>query len=161
MSDTNRLEQFIVSQDIYGYAVGVNYKGSGVFQTRLGALCTIITYTLMIVNLTNLLIAFTDGSKQEEKIQSIEFDTWNSDRFDITDNSMTISYILWPPIDSRIGRLRSLQMHENQVSTIEQGNCSDEFMEATDSYWLKRLTEEEYAGYRPHITCLLDSENEK
>ena len=52
-------------------------------------------------------------------------------------------------------------MYENQVYTIEQGTCSDEYMEAADSYWLERLTEEEYAGYRPNITCLLDSENEK
>ena len=34
-------------------------------------------------------------------------------------------------------------------------------MEAADSYWLERLTEEDYAGYAPYLTCLLDSENEK
>ena len=34
-------------------------------------------------------------------------------------------------------------------------------MEAADSYWLSRLTEEQYARYRTEIKCLLDSENEK
>ena len=65
---TTKLEQFLVSQDIFGHAVGVNYKGSSTFQTRIGALCTFSAYLLMIVNVVNLMIAFNDGSRQEEKI---------------------------------------------------------------------------------------------
>ena len=74
---------------------------------------------------------------------------------------MVISYLIWPPIDPSIGRLQSKQLYENQLSIIEQGDCSDEMMEAADSYWLSRLTEEQYAYYRLEIKCLLDSENEK
>ena len=33
--------------------------------------------------------------------------------------------------------------------------------EAADNYWLSRLTEEQYAYYRPEINCLLDSEDKK
>ena len=60
---TKQIDQFLVSQDIYGHAIGVNYKGSGVYQTWLGAICTLITYSLMLLNLTNLMTAFSDGSK--------------------------------------------------------------------------------------------------
>ena len=34
------------SFDIYGHAVGVNYKGNGVYRTRLGAAVTLVTYAL-------------------------------------------------------------------------------------------------------------------
>ena len=64
----SKLEQFLVSQDIYGHAVGVNYRGSSSFQTRMGALCTFVTYLLMLTYIINLTVAFNDGSRQEEKI---------------------------------------------------------------------------------------------
>ena len=70
----------MVSQDIYGHAVGVNYRGRSSFQTRMGALCTISTYLLLMVNMVNLFIAYNDGSRQEEKVQSLHFDMWNSGR---------------------------------------------------------------------------------
>ena len=48
---------------MYGHAIGVHYRGSDAYQTRLGALCTIVTYALMLVNLVTLSTAFNDGSK--------------------------------------------------------------------------------------------------
>ena len=58
-----RFEEIFVSQDIYGYAIGVNYRGRGAYQTRLGGLCTLVTYVLIIVNAVSIMIAFNDGSK--------------------------------------------------------------------------------------------------
>ena len=63
MVKKGKLESFIVGQDMYGYAIGINYKGSGTFQTRLGAFCTFATYALILTNLITLIIAFNDGSK--------------------------------------------------------------------------------------------------
>ena len=68
MSKKTKLEQFLVSRDIYGHAVGVNYRGSGSYQTRMGAFCTLSTYLLMIIYMVNLMIAFNDGSRQEENV---------------------------------------------------------------------------------------------
>ena len=59
----SRLEDLILSQDMYGHAIGVHYRGSDAYQTRLGALCTLVTYALMLVNLITLSTAFSDGSK--------------------------------------------------------------------------------------------------
>ena len=60
-----RLEDIIVGQDMYGHVIGVHYKGSGSYQTKLGALVTFVTYTLMSINMVTLFMAFEDGSKQD------------------------------------------------------------------------------------------------
>ena len=62
-----RLEEIMVGQDMYGHVIGVHYRGSGSYQTKLGAFVTLATYVLMVVNMVTLLIAFKDGSKQDEK----------------------------------------------------------------------------------------------
>ena len=41
----------VVERDIFGHPIHVNYKGSDTYQTRIGALCTVVTYTLMVFNL--------------------------------------------------------------------------------------------------------------
>ena len=63
----NKLSDFLVGFDIYGHQIGVNYKGGGTFNTRLGALCTLVTYTLMLVNMSGLLIDWADDSRWEVK----------------------------------------------------------------------------------------------
>ena len=52
---------------MYGHVIGVHYRGSGSYQTKLGAFVTLATYVLMIINMVTLFIAFKDGSKQDEK----------------------------------------------------------------------------------------------
>ena len=74
-----RLEQIVVGQDMYGHLIGVHYRGSGSYQTRLGALFTLATYVLMVVNMVSLSAQFLDGSKQEEKFQSITIDRFYSE----------------------------------------------------------------------------------
>ena len=41
------LAQKLVDQDIYGHQVGVHYKGSDTYKTKLGALFTVATYVLI------------------------------------------------------------------------------------------------------------------
>ena len=57
-----RLEEIVVGQDMYGHVIGVHYKGSRAFKTRLGALCSIATHVLVLINLMNFITAFLDGS---------------------------------------------------------------------------------------------------
>ena len=66
--------KWLVSKDVYGHPVGVNYRGSGTYQTSLGAFCTLALYVLATVNSIILFQAFLDNSKQEEKsaIQRID-----------------------------------------------------------------------------------------
>ena len=61
-------EEYLVGKDIYGHPVGVNYRGSGSYKTKRGALCTLATLILVLMNLTTLVRIFFDGSKQDEKV---------------------------------------------------------------------------------------------
>ena len=63
-----KLESFIVGQDIFGHAIGVHYRGSDTYQTRLGAFFTFVSYGFMLANLITLFTAFADGSNQSEGI---------------------------------------------------------------------------------------------
>ena len=53
-----KLSDFIVSIDIFGHPIGVNYKGEDSFKTRLGAFCTVAVYVLTVVNLATLIPAY-------------------------------------------------------------------------------------------------------
>ena len=74
MAKKGRFEQFIVGQDIYGHNIKVNYRGSESFKTRLGALCTLSAYVLIMINFVTLLLIYNDGSNQEEKTQYMLID---------------------------------------------------------------------------------------
>lgn len=74
-----RFEERFVNLDIYGRVIGVHYKGNDAYKTKLGALVSVATKVLMTINLVNLVIAYFDGSKQEEKVQSTKFDRWLTD----------------------------------------------------------------------------------
>ena len=99
-----QFKKFLVGQDIYGYSIGVNYRGSEEYKTRLGTACTFFSYILMLFNLTNLLIAFIDGSRQEEKISTIQFDRLNGVSYNLTDLGVNIQYFTNLPIEPEIGR---------------------------------------------------------
>ena len=64
----NGFSSFLVGQDIFGQPVTVFYKGSDVYQTKMGALCTMLTYAFVIVYGVALGEAFIDNSKQSESV---------------------------------------------------------------------------------------------
>ena len=63
-----KISDFIVSFDIFGHPVGVNYKGEDTYRTRVGAFCTAGMYVLTILSLTTLITAFNDNSKLEASV---------------------------------------------------------------------------------------------
>ena len=93
-----------VDLDMYGHAIGVTYRGRDAYKTRLGALVTLATYILMTINSASLFLAFNDGSKQEEKVQSTKFDRSTSDRINLYEEEFEISIVASTPIDPKIGR---------------------------------------------------------
>ena len=54
------LSKFLVNRDIYGHKIGVHYKGSDTYKTKMGAFCTMATYLLIIFNFVALCIAYYD-----------------------------------------------------------------------------------------------------
>ena len=59
----SKVVKFLRDRDMYGYAVGVNYKGDNSFRTRIGAIFTLVTYSLIILNLVVMTQGYLDFSK--------------------------------------------------------------------------------------------------
>ena len=59
----NKFVKFLKERDIYGLPITVLYKGSDQYKTSMGSLFTILTYTLLLVNVISLTQGFLDGSK--------------------------------------------------------------------------------------------------
>ena len=60
---TSNFSEFLVERDMFGHDVSINYSGSDVFKTKVGACVSLLTYMLMIFNLVSLSGAFMDGSR--------------------------------------------------------------------------------------------------
>ena len=41
--------------DIYGHPIQVNHQGEAAYKTKLGCLATLLTYALILFNLTDLI----------------------------------------------------------------------------------------------------------
>ena len=108
MTKKGKIEDFLVGQDAYGQAVSINYRGSDSFKTRLGALCTLITTVMMLFNFGTLMTAYREGSKQEEKSQTLQFDPWTQgDSFNLQEQNFKVAVILETPMPSTVGSLRA------------------------------------------------------
>lgn len=60
--------------DFYGHPVGVHYRGSGVYKTKLGALCSLITAVLILVNTISISTKFANNSGQTVFYQRVKVD---------------------------------------------------------------------------------------
>ena len=106
-----RLSDIIVDQDIYGHQIGVHYQGSDTFKTKLGALCSILTYTIIIANFITLVVDFKDNNRWEIASTELTFDRFNSDNYTLADNRFEIKllYIGPFPMTEDYGRWRAFQ----------------------------------------------------
>ena len=99
-----------MARDMYGFGIGLNYRGSGTYQTKVGALCTLVTYVMMIFNLVGLLTAFFDGSNQQEKIQTTTYDLHGTDKVNLAENEFEFILQIVPAIPLEIGRISVKQL---------------------------------------------------
>ena len=104
-----RLEQMFVNLDMYGHAVGVTYRGEGKYKTRCGALVTLATYVLIIINALSLFVAFNDGSNQKELVQSTRFDRSLADKVDLVDQDLDIMFLMSEPLDPSYAKILGFQ----------------------------------------------------
>ena len=63
--------------DIYGHPIGMNYQGSGSYSTRLGGVLSLMTFILICINTTELVISFADHSNQKEKVNTLSEDMYD------------------------------------------------------------------------------------
>ena len=103
MKSIKKLDKYIVSYDRFGAGVGVNYKGSRTYKTRLGALCSLTTVVFVVINLVNFFTAFLDGSNQTEFYQTLKYETFGSEAFNLSDMNFKVRVLITPPVPQRIG----------------------------------------------------------
>ena len=116
---------YFVSLDIFGHPVGVNYKGSGVYKTKLGAFVTLVTQSLMIFNLITASIAFFNRSRQVEVYQASQFERFASDQFRLEDYNVTISIVSNSPLTEDIGKFK-LVSNRNCPPITSDEKCIEE-----------------------------------
>ena len=88
-----KLTDFFVSKDMFGQPVTVNYRGSDVFRTKIGALLSLVTYLLILFNLVNLVQSFIDGSRQNESQRTEKFDLFRADPYPLKEYDVQLSII--------------------------------------------------------------------
>ena len=129
-----------VDLDIYGHPVGVHFKGSNKFKTKLGTFMTLVTYALILFNLGSLIIAFFDSSKQKENVQEKVIDSIDSGPFTLAENNIEFTLLTTPPLVPELGRLKVIQSYQ-RVNTrdVPLFECPDEVFEDFMEYWALRL----------------------
>ena len=115
------LVNWLVDQDIYGHKFGIKYKGSDTYKTKLGALFTLATYVLMLVNIVTLCTKFANNSRQEEKSNELYLDRFSAGRFDLKDYQfeMVLLNFSFQPLTDDIGRFRVYQNTNCKNSMVE------------------------------------------
>lgn len=149
----NRFETFLVSWDIFGHAIGVNYKGDDAYRTRLGAFCTLAMYILMTINLLGLVTAYENNSKMETSNQQTLYEPFREDAFKLKDyQTEVIVNTNYSELPSRIGRIYLVQTkncHKSTERCVNSGEaeevlpvpCSEHQISELAEYYVPRYGE--------------------
>ena len=99
----DKLSKALIRQDLYGHSIGVHYKGSGTYQTRLGGVCTIATYVLIFINFLNLITGLIDHSLQEESTSKTTYENYETERYTFSENDFELMLVGNRVFPSNIG----------------------------------------------------------
>ena len=155
---TSQFVQWITDQDIFGHTIGVNYRKSDTFKTKLGAAITVCTYTLMLVNLAILLSAFHSGNKQQETVATSTFDRSLAGPFRLQKGKFEFSILRWMELPSDIGRLVANQVTfdsegEKILTSLPLIPCNAEKIVEITEFWDVRGMKERLQKMK-EILCL-------
>ena len=126
----------------------------------MGALCTLITYVLMTVNLITLISAFQDGSQQDEKISTTYVDKFFTEAYNFDELNLEIQLFINPPLDPSLGKFFFLHYVEGtDARVLSTTPCIEleERIARMDEYWVPRVGEK-YLEIRETSSCLTDDQ---
>ena len=103
------LSKAFINQDIYGYKMGVNYKGMDSYKTKMGAFCTLAGYILILAYSMTLFIAFFDNSNQLETTQIKQTDLFFGDAHYFADNDFYLTTFTYPKLPENVGKIKVYQ----------------------------------------------------
>ena len=123
-----RLLRGLKTLDMFGYVPQLNLKGQSAVTTYLGTFVSITMYTLILINTIQLSIAFSDGSKQNEKFNQELIDRFDVEPLFFSDHQFEIAVLTDDPIAYKIGKFVAWQF---KPCDNENGQC-EEFKELVD-----------------------------
>ena len=98
----------------------------------------------MIVNMVTLLVAFHDGSRQDEKYQREKINMFENGAVKLVENGIDISVTAIPPVPQNIGSLTVRQCDITfrcETTVLERANCSEEQVQKNRNFWEPRVGE--------------------
>ena len=101
-----RMRNFFKDIDIFGYPIGVRYKGNNTYKTWLGTLCTFSVWILILVNAVSLGKALIDTSRLEEKYSQGKIDRFHEEPYKLVENNLELQLVVWPPPPPNFGNLQ-------------------------------------------------------
>ena len=86
------LLKFLTGLDIYGYSVGVHYRGDSSFKTGFGAMLSLVSFILIIANTSTLIHAFVTKEDQKESVSSVTESLVDVDELSLKENKFEIIF---------------------------------------------------------------------
>ena len=97
-----------------------------------------MTYVLMLINIASLSQSFLDGSKQEERTQTQQYDRYNAGKFYLEEQNFRITFGMFLPIPDNIGRLRMSKSSNGETIEIPLVPVDESYHQDVTQYWKER-----------------------
>ena len=105
------LFKFLVGRDIYGHQINVNCEGEDKHKTGFGAVLTLATYVLIMINLVNKLTEFGDRSTQDEITRPLKFDLNSKEEVSLQDGQILIGVLSVKKPQPKFGEWKAVLSH--------------------------------------------------
>ena len=90
--------------DMFGFVPQLTFKGQTAVTTYLGTFVSIVMYVLMLLNTIQLVIAYNDGSRQNEKFNQELIDRFDAEPTFFSDNQFEIAVLTDDPAAYKVGK---------------------------------------------------------
>ena len=82
--------KFLEKFDIYGYPIGLQYRGNETYRTALGGVLTLITFTLICINTVDLATQYLDNSAQKEQKNTVQDELFDMKPLNLDESMLDI-----------------------------------------------------------------------
>ena len=123
--------KFLKGLDIYGYSVGVHYRGDSSFKTVFGAMISLFSFILIIMNTVKLARDFVTKNEQKESVRSVTESLVEVEDLSLKDNKFEIIFGTDVALDPRYGEWKAEKWVLNRDAgdftkiDLEIGPCDD------------------------------------
>lgn len=89
--------------DKFGKHISVTYKGDDAVRTRLGGVCTLVAYILILINFVRIWVDFVDFKAQSDSYINVKVDALEFGKLGLATNNLDFMFMLQTPIPKAYG----------------------------------------------------------